>query len=576
MVACKKELDEENFIDVKPPSEDAELDLSLFPDEDTIYLYQTTNIRYQLEHNGHSLHLLQIELGSQTWELYTTTGLFSVDPRRFKRGYYNLKIYAEVKTGSGSLADQIDTEHHLIEREWTVYLDSRPPPKLEIYHRVTAEGYLQYYWDKCDLPSFDFYRIINGADIINIYNADQTTLTDSLFIGGTGNVSITCFIKGGIGERTNLYFAYNQQYPLQTESLSADSFELRINTGPFNAKYLVQWGPNSIYSNSIYTSDSIVVLPQPGFGTQVSVRVTATSIHETDWWFGGMKFFTEHLLGDYVIPNVSSNMIARFNPFTKLLYYHLAGNLYSLSQRPMSVLNQANIPNSVMYYKLSTATTSSKLAVASRENIYLYEDNSFSNPYAIPLTNIVRFLQLSDNNNLSYSDNNNLYIVNTLSKAYTDTFQLSDRKYGINQPISISQNGKYAGYISRNGFRFYEIVNGRLTEKYTKNTDINSIVFSRNNNQLIYTTGSSQSIIIRNADDFSFRGSIQLPENVSMGNVDPVTGYLLAYSGAFVYVIDLDNGEVIFSLSKGTSIPSLYNSHLFLENGLYLDIENEL
>lgn len=573
---CKKELEGDNFIEVEPPAEQVNIDLTLIPETDTIKIFTLTDIEYNIETYGLDFNSGYFSLASNTWYFNETNGSLRINPDQYEIGYDTLSLFVGISTGSGSLADELGAENYVLEKKWIVQIENRDPPKLELQDRINNNGYLEYYWPKCDLPSFLSYEIRVGGKEIIITDPNQNFYVDSSYVGGNSSSTLNCNTvgKGGV---TSFHSVNYEHYNLSTEHLSLDSFRVKWTSSPFNSKYRFEWGTTN-YTNFINTHDTTITLPYSGLGDPTIYRIWITPDHITSWTEGFLKRNSYSTLGSYVLPDPRTNMTCTYNPYSKLLYCNAYEDLYSFDLSSSKVKSSINIPSLHYSRSFSASSASPKVAVISYEELLVYDDNTFSNPFVISHNTRVDNVQLTNNDLVTYLSFQDFYIANTSTQVHTDTVTLSDfsKNGGLNQ-LSVSKTGNYMGYLSDNGPIVFDIVNGELAQKYVQLADFSSIEFDPlNENRLILTSESSKTLEQRNTEDFSLLKSITMPIDVTIYNIDPVTGYILLNGDDKLYIVDMSTESILLTLPKKWNTFSLYNSHLFSSDGFYLDLTDEL
>lgn len=196
LTSCEYQLSEEFYNDIEKPADTHEAQLTLSMDQDSILIYQDTEISYSLNTFGLKCNGIMITYLNDTIKDFNgESGKFLMTPEFFKKDWFDLKISFYMGTGSGSIADKLNAENYIGSKTWKVCFVDLDQYNFKQQSSINKDGFLELFWVK---PSF--IKTLQGA--INPYytirpqisriSGDTTFYTDSLYAGG--KTSYTLYI----------------------------------------------------------------------------------------------------------------------------------------------------------------------------------------------------------------------------------------------------------------------------------------------------------------------------------------------------------------------------------------------
>jgi hypothetical protein len=176
-------------VDVKQITDSPNIEVNLNFNTDTIYLPTTSYVNFKYSVND-SLARYAIFLinGQQISKLESSSGSFNFD---FNSSLYKIdnpyKLTLEIfrSTGSGSLADILETEGFLYKKDFIMIFKNDSEMSPNITKLVAENGSLKIVWDIFKGVGLKYYHVFDGPDYKPAVISDQmrTYCFDSSFIG---------------------------------------------------------------------------------------------------------------------------------------------------------------------------------------------------------------------------------------------------------------------------------------------------------------------------------------------------------------------------------------------------------
>jgi len=581
LTSCEYELENENFQNIQPPDSAHPFSIELTPTNDTIRLFTRTNFQYNINTFGLNLINGEFSLGEKQWWAYSGDQDFYINPNEYTPGYYNLTLDAITNTGSGSLAEHFGAEGYKIEQKWPMIIDSRPAPELTPVKSITEDGYLKISWPKCDQYNFKSYQI-SFSSYYNyasktIYDPDSAFYIDSSYVGGEFSFTISCNVyadnnQHSLAQRLSFYDSIPE---LKFEEMGLDSLRIFWDKSPYSCKYKLKI---SSYKDNFSIgpfSDTSYTVSHPGLnGLSVYLYIypNDTSFYER-WPLQSNSTFA---LCDFILPNWPEYA---YNYFEKVVYSNAYDNMLVFDVTTANIINQREINNIIYQGLYSCPTNSSKVAAASNDYIYIFENKDLSNPTIIPYNSgsegIDHFF-LSDNNIIAIAKPNKYELYSVDTKSLIGSIDINDYPiYSKWACITTSKNCEHACIVTLNGLSLYSIGNdGNISLSYHDDRQYVSAYFNINDpSQLFLTLKNSNVLEIRNSEDFSLTKVITCPSNLLViENIDPETGYLLLTDYTKLYILDINKGQVVLQIKSWDFKPKLYGNRIFTNGGGTADI----
>lgn len=588
---CEYELTELNFKDIEPPPASRSIDIGWISTDDTIKIFQATNLNFNFDTDGLGVLLAEMTLQDRRWEFSSRSGSVDIDPDNFDNGLFKLSLTMYLQSGSGSLADKLGAEGYQITKEWNILIDDRNVTNTPPIKSINDDGYLVINWPECRSDNFIGYEISYGSqihfEVDTITERSQNYLVDSLYIGGRYSFRVTCILVDG-NQRGEL-FSFEEPPPqIYVEEISIDSLRIMWDKSPYNVRYRLEVGRDDYYYFE-NREDTTFTIPQIPLGESINLNLCTRPLSPGPWVGGsnrcGIISNTIYTFGHRLISR--SWVEFAYNYQDKLIYSNRRDNLLSFDADNLSLIREKNIDEIRLGNLYSCPTNSSKLVAMNSTDIYIFDDSSLETYITLPgpsngfmiTTSIISHLTLTDNDRLAYafSGKYNLYDVDT--KQLICSIDIDDYPTFFTwSKITTSQDAKYMCSATSNGIIINQIgEDGQFEQVYSDQRSYRSVYFDPLAPDRLYVTLNEEpGIEIRNPEDFSLMDKIDFKENTEVQNIDPGTGNILVKDSDFLYIINTDTHEMVLKIPCDTLKSWLFNNRIFLRSGYTLDVSELL
>ena len=183
---CEYDKNDIYIVDIQKPVEKRiTFNLADLPSGTTIYIYQKTNLMYDLNLPEGDILKRKLTLGGR--ELLSTDGYIVLDPKDYNsRTVEKLTLDVEVNSGSESIAGKLGLENYIGTFEYEiVFIPDAVLGLQNIAHHKNKDDYFELTWSKPQLEQYtvEKYRITYYHDrteyIEEILNPDQTVFVDT-------------------------------------------------------------------------------------------------------------------------------------------------------------------------------------------------------------------------------------------------------------------------------------------------------------------------------------------------------------------------------------------------------------
>ena len=142
--SCEYELKKENFKQIQPPTNIQMYDLNLVSGQDTVKVFNPTIINYSFILPANvKIKQAFFSLYGNLWNASSGNGKFSISPKDYPVGIDTLFLLLTTSTGTGSVAEYIGAEQHVIKKYWLTIIDGRSAPILTPTKSITRDGFLK-------------------------------------------------------------------------------------------------------------------------------------------------------------------------------------------------------------------------------------------------------------------------------------------------------------------------------------------------------------------------------------------------------------------------------------------------
>lgn len=593
---CKYSPNGENFVDIKHPGNAPIVNVDLNFASDTLFLDRASKVIFSISAKN-KVHWVKMMINNQDkGEAFSATGTFEISSNSgfWEIGTHALQLKFFTSTGTGSLADKLNTEGFLYSKIWILVIyDQQESTKYtgsNITNITDQNGKIQLKWTPykgIDFKAyiirkshwinqtFDTVAVITDPTVTSAYDPSFigeksqyqifTATSDPLiwYIGNTYNYQgqlprIYSEYKGngiyrifwnksnydGNVNRYNLYKEKTYFYDLELlkSSVSPDtSFFYQTNIFGLDEKLILNLEPNirpNYYQDYLWFYDFCVRLGYLG-----------DPLHEM-WLnlpdqFGGKFYYTakdpkyKHKLYTYDT-NTDRNDSIEVEPEIHQLAVSPTSKFIvgqSLNSGKFFVINSDN-PNKIKYLSFGQIPG------------YIYSDVSFA---------------VSDAGILAMDDNQKV----TLFDLVNNKLILTEEHPMFKSSVKISADGTYL----LRGWSLYHIVDNKLQFVKTFEDFVDGFSYPENR------------VIIKKMNKIEFIDCTGLSMvkflDISgwYNNIDYRNNHVISYDKDNIYIYNLTSGNLIRQFKNGDYYAMsifLVNGHLFSNHGVTIDISQDL
>jgi len=599
LTACEMPLSDDYYRDI--PHEETipiDIDLNVLTDGQSILITQATNLNYALSAFGKEISAVSFTMGNKEWEVANQPfGILSITPEEFPAGRYTLTCNLYIKSNSGSIADQFNSEYYGGSFSWPVLIDySMEAPKL-IVSQITSERQLQLQWAAPILShlevkgyQLDYHR--HGSVERTMHTmSTETSYIDPLYAGEGGeyylSVIVTDPILGG-----NIYWPIGS-LPLKNSISTSSSIS---PTGdavfswecPYRNTVKVQIDGQTVQTTEGQTS---ITVPHKAFGSDLWEQ-------KSDIIFSVFPYNTT-LPAVYSIEERTYHYATRLSDYNSYHTWNKTENqLYVLNNRKLcsyqlpayGLTAETTVPSDYLY-EICAAPNHATIAVScgplvteTGDCIYLYGGKELNLIARIPCegsmftgSNRNHRVFLTSDHKLVYFRRHDDKMIGTVCNADNGN---KEKTFEINTPydtwyLTLSEDGKWLVYTMGYQTAVVELDNYEVKKTQLINDFINNVYYFFNPKN-IHELGIAVSgqITFRDLDTNQETRTITLPNSADCHNVDPLNGNINSRSNSKLYIQNQE-GELLLEVPSNT-YSQLMGNHLFNSEGLVLNLTNYL
>lgn len=410
--------------------------LELNVNSDTLWVYGNQKLKYHFKSSNEKQDILGLKIyidGVICDSVMSDNGEFNILQSALSEGIHKMNILLYTKSGTGSIADRLNTESILLTKKWVVIADYT---KKNVTSTI-ENGYLKLHWDRYKNLDLKSYKIQYSGETKNDY------YVDSLYYGAqrTFNINVEK-TNGDIITWGSLVVAENIAKP-----------ELKISA---DNTYYITWHKSPYYNSIKYryefhnSDDNSPAYGDYGFKNG-NDTVYVGSLHFSDYFN-----FTLYTMPKKVNESTNDYMI------------YPRGYMLQYAGEP------ANIRANTSYTSADTLTS------FDTKNVYKYFLNGqtvYNEPILPASSSGFVALQLSPRGKYLLGIN---YASSTTGMRYFAKNLSTGNVYYMNytQPGSYELNYNLSMHISDNGIGIFEFANKELLFDFKNNTEIASRTLS--------------------------------------------------------------------------------------------------
>lgn len=612
---CEYDKNDIYIVDIQKPVEKRiTFNLADLPSGTTIYIYQKTNLMYDLNLPEGDILKRKLTLGGR--ELLSTDGYIVLDPKDYNsRTVEKLTLDVEVNSGSESIAGKLGLENYIGTFEYEiVFIPDAVLGLQNIAHHKNKDDYFELTWSKPQLAQYtvEKYRITYYHDrteyIEEILNPDQTVFVDTRAVFGYLHYRIETFFKESYRQpwvdnyTTSIEFP---KYSVKFEYTGINSGRISWPKNEYKSKYafargyygdIIYEGTNNYFEiedlADFSTKHGVGIFPISYAGEWVELYVLPMSANTVN---RNMPIHYDELHSQSLITRSSDyeNYIAFIDTTKDILFIKNQDELWSYNSNTLEAIDNRYLPNTMTTNWNVHGFCSEKSStifipnydcidlisydLKNHEKIQFESTEALNYQYAYLGTNDIVFIYSKESPKLYAYDLNSRKLISSLSL---------DNMWGN---VVVSRDGKYVCLYNDIRALVYKFSDNVFSLLYTEefpsyglgSYDSKSICFNEKiSNQLIVTyspgtySNEMYTVDIEN-------NSKSEKKRYSYRCSDPYTGNIVATYGATCTVFDTTLTKERLSL-KNSETDYLINN-LFLKSGwgnqknlYYLDITNYL
>lgn len=612
---CEYDKNDIYIVDIQKPVEKRiTFNLADLPSGTTIYIYQKTNLMYDLNLPEGDILKRKLTLGGR--ELLSTDGYIVLDSKDYNsRTVEKLTLDVEVNSGSESIAGKLGLENYIGTFEYEiVFIPDAVLGLQNIAHHKNKDDYFELTWSKPQLEQYtvEKYRITYYHDrteyIEEILNPDQTVFVDTRAVFGYLHYRIETFFKESYRQpwvdnyTTSIEFP---KYSVKFEYTGINSGRISWPKNEYKSKYafargyygdIIYEGTNNYFEiedlADFSTKHGVGIFPISYAGEWVELYVLPMSANTVN---RNMPIHYDELHSQSLITRSSDyeNYIAFIDTTKDILFIKNQDELWSYNSNTLEAIDNRYLPNTMTTNWNVHGFCSEKSStifipnydcidlisydLKNHEKIQFESTEALNYQYAYLGTNDIVFIYSKESPKLYAYDLNSRKLISSLSL---------DNMWGN---VVVSRDGKYVCLYNDIRALVYKFSDNVFSLLYTEefpsyglgSYDSKSICFNEKiSNQLIVTyspgtySNEMYTVDIEN-------NSKSEKKRYSYRCSDPYTGNIVATYGATCTVFDTTLTKERLSL-KNSETDYLINN-LFLKSGwgnrknlYYLDITNYL
>jgi len=147
--------------------------LELNVNADTLWVYGNQKLKYHFQSSTEKQAILGLKIyidGKIRDSVISDNGEFEILQSALSEGKHRMNILLFTKSGTGSIADKINGETMLLNKEWVVMADYS---NKDVTYTI-ENGYLKLQWEKYKNPDLESYKIQYSGETKNNYYVDSS------------------------------------------------------------------------------------------------------------------------------------------------------------------------------------------------------------------------------------------------------------------------------------------------------------------------------------------------------------------------------------------------------------------
>ena len=586
MLGCEYKLHDNYIIIEKPVAENIGINIYLDVESDgkTIYMYEKNNIQFNLETSGYEVYscifrldnMLDDTKGSTQWGFNKSSGNFYVSGSLYTEGHYTLTCDVYVKSGNGSLSDHLEAELFYGTFQWPVefYVE----PKSGIFHRINEEGFLELSWKKPFMMESGFicYKVYyNDIECVVITDPDQTSFVCESYFGESAKFNVIAETKVNKNWSMGSVYLIEQKIEIIADYSDDENIILKWNNPYKSAVCVIEYSNNDTLVS--YSKDETARITYGLFGTRgKEFSFSFSPYNEKDRWHGRNITTYENIHLSRGIFTAPKGNWPRFgyNVTENVLYVSSFGEITSwlLPKCEKHIEYIGNNWNNVNTY--TSSLYDSKMAVVYGGKIDILDGKGMKSVKTISYPSDP--LSFTEDGKLicfTYDNGYKGLVYNIAGEMYDFPYLLFDIPVTTFAGPKISYDSRYLViYESSSNIIVMTIDDFKVVKKDNLNVVSSGYCFNPLIPEELYIS-TNNNILIYNVKNLSLIDALNYPD-MSIGNIDPKTGYMLLYNNDSIKIIDTKTKLILYSMPVDSGFGFwLYGNTLISADGYALNLD---
>lgn len=581
----------ENFESIELP--DTRMEINLQDIVDTAVVWGTTKINYNLDTYGKEFNSVELYLDSLLVARSHNLNSLTFDSKNFQDGNHHIVLLLTAKSGSGSLADQLNLEYVVLVKEFVMTIQNNTPPTpISISKIETRSGFSKLTWPKYKFSNFESYRIyaeiyVPPYDYSNEYlrttieNRDSTTWADDQYVGGKIKYSIDVVTSDGIIYGDPFEFEAGTAKINNWEALDGNNIKIVWNRcqtdSTFSSYELYKKAyPWDMVASITDINDTVITTPV-GFGKKIEFFVKTVSRRNIDFFLNSFS-------------PIESIFIGKSVPAFNQLEYIQATNSIYLSRSDSTFRLDASTNQLLAKDKyMSDVSFDGTRGYALKDLSQIVEIDPLS-LNEIRTINLQDLLIATNRINKIYTGQSNIIYCNTYNQGIlmidVDAHQIVTKRQLIDHNPTIYQSSPHGylihertgGWSNGNVFRvdlsIDSIINSGL---YVQDNKCIGLSYTGNLDMIIDSYASRIWTVTHNGIDYVNFNEFNVPQEILYPTRDPISGLIGGFEHSFNYFVIYDvNTQSEYKRIKLSSDFSgniyLFDSKIYSTNGVYMEL----
>lgn len=366
---CEYDKDEVCFVGI-PKTEEKEITFNLLnlPSGATIYIYQETKLKYDLNLPEGNILKQKFMLGNK--EFFSSDGYILLDPKGYNsRTEEKLILDVKVDSGSESIAGKLGLESYIGRFEYNIIFVPDANLSLQnISHHKNNDDYFELTWSKPELEQYtvEKYRITYYHDrteyVEEITNPNQTVFIDTRAVFGYLHYRIETFFKESYRKPWVDNYTISIDFPkysVKFEYTGINSARISWPKNEYKSKYafasgyygdIIYEGTNNYFDiedlASFSTKHGVGIFPLSSFGEWVELYVLPMSANTIS---RNMPMHYDELYSQSLITRDKNydDYIAFVDTSNDILFIKNKDEIWSYNRKTLEMINNTEISNTM-------------------------------------------------------------------------------------------------------------------------------------------------------------------------------------------------------------------------------------